>query len=223
LSELDKTKTIESELISWVFRLHAEMAEKQASYEAESDVTNKRKIARASLATIVSALLEWSVFKEEMVHFPLKDLVQALADLDRGRAHPLFVPLSREGTNISTNAKSELKLWVRAVFSILCEGGFKPKEAYVRIATGLSKNGHTSRKGNPFNWRNVQRWCLEDEVQPVAFIQNQVQQFWSDILIDAERFGLTDSMGKAVLEKELVGRVSDRIWEIPHLGGRYFS
>ena len=209
-------------LMDWVVRLHEAMAAKQAIYEAENDPHKKRRIARAILAEITSFLLELSVFKDDSAHFPLKELIFALSDLDRGRAPALLAPSNSGGTNITDHAKSELKFWVRAVFNVLIQNGFKKKEAYERIANGLTKSGRSFRNGNSIRWRNVQSWCREDETQPYAAMRERVEQWWSDFYNQIAGIKVVDGSGKPVSKKEIAGAFADQCWELPNIRDRSF-
>ncbi|MBO6825356.1 MAG: hypothetical protein JJ879_04085 [Sneathiella sp.] len=203
--------------LDWVLRLHRAMAEMQLLYDAQIEVVQKRKISRETLAMMITFLIELPVFKDEMVHFPLKDLVQALADLDRGRAPELLKPSNFGGTNISKNATSELKFWVRAVFNILCESEFKTKEACIRIADGLTKNGRSARNGKPINWRMVQRWCREDETSEYIPLREKIEQFWADFCDETNKIEIVDSNGEPISKKEIAGRFADMCWTFPNL------
>jgi hypothetical protein len=95
----------------WVNRLHQEMAKRQTVYDAEPDPLLKRNKAASMLAFVLTALRELPPFMNSSVHLPLKDLQIFLADLDRGRDHPWTTSALPYGTNSTTTAQEELKLW----------------------------------------------------------------------------------------------------------------
>ena len=139
----------------WVNRLYQAMAKRQAIYDAEPDQLLRRNKAGGMLGLVISSLMEMPAFKNDSVHLPLKDLMIFLSDLDRGRDHPWSAPFNFGGTNTTTTAQGELKVWVRAACGVLKENGFKPVEAYRHIASGLTKSGRVGRNGEPVQWRRV--------------------------------------------------------------------
>lgn len=207
----------------WVNRLHTAMAERAAIYEAENDPLRKRNEAGRILGLVMASVLELPAFKNDSVHFALKDLLIFLSDLDRGRDHPWSVPVNFGGTNITTTAQGELKIWVRAAFGVLKKNGFTPVEAYRRIAFGLSKSGRKGRKGKPLRWQLVQRWCLETEAPQHHHVREKVERWWADFRVATASLNIVDDRGQPVSEKEIAGQFADSCWSLPHLRDRSFS
>ena len=208
---------------NWVNRLYKAMAELQAVYDAESDPFLKRNKAEAMLGLVISSLLELPAFKDDSVHLPLKDLMIFLSDLDRGREHPWSTPVNFGGTNITTTAQAELKMWVRAAFAVLKENGFKPVEAYRRIASGLTKSGRSGRNGNPVRWQLVQGWCRVSETPRDKQFKEKVLLWWADFRAKTASINIVDNCGQPVVEQEIAGCFVDRCWSLPHLRDRSFS
>ena len=179
--------------------------------------TNRAKIASESLATIVSALLELSLFRDENVHFPLKDLILALRDLNKGRRNPLLEPLNVGGTNIGSSSADELKACARAIFQILNENGFKKTEAYKRIASGLTNAGLLTRAGKPFPWQNVRNWCDEDETQIAELMRVNFQTTWSDYVVSSGLRKDSPALNDPKNIKLIAGCFSDLCWNLPQL------
>lgn len=207
----------------WVNRLYQAMAERQAAYDAESDPLLKRNKAGGLLGLVISSLLELPAFKNDSVHLPLKDLMIFLSDLDRGRDHPWSAPVNFGGTNITTTAQRELKIWVRAAFGVLRGNGFKPVEAYRRIASGLTDSGRSGRKGAPVRWQRVQAWCLEAETQSDARVKEKVERWWAEFQAETVPINVVDDWGRPVAEKEIAGKFADLCWSLPHLRDRSVS
>ncbi len=205
----------------WVNRLYQAMAERQAVYDAEADPLLKRNKAGGMLGQVISCLLELPAFKNASVHLPLKDLLIFLSDLDRGRDHPWSAPVNFGGTNITTTAQGELKIWVRAACAVLMANGFKPVEAYRRIASGLSESGRSGRKGGPVRWQRVQAWCLEAETPHNQRVREKLEVWWAEFR--AREINIVDDWGKPVPEKEIAGKFADLCWSLQHLRDRSVS
>lgn len=204
----------------WVNRLYQAMAERQAVYDAECDPLLKRNKAGGMLGLVISSLLELPAFKNDSAHLPLKDLMIFLSDLDRGRDHPWSAPVNFGGTNITNTAQSELKIWVRAAYGVLMQNGFKPVEAYRRIASGLTDSGRSGRNGKPVRWRRVQAWCLEAETPRDRHIKEKLERWWSDVRAQTAAINVVDDWGAPVAEREIAGKFADLCWFLPHLRDR---
>ena len=207
----------------WVNRLYQAMAERQTVYDAESDLLLKRNKAGGMLGLVISSLLELPAFKNDSVHLPLKDLMIFLSDLDRGRDHPWSAPVNFGGTNITNTAQGELKIWVRVACGVLRQNGFKPVEAYRRIASGLTDNGRSGRNGKPVRWQRVQAWCLESETQRDHQVREKLQRWWADFRTETAAINVVDDWGRSVAEREIAGRFADLCWSLPHLRDRSVS
>jgi hypothetical protein len=207
----------------WINRLYITMAERRAIYEAETDPLLKRNKAGGMLGQIIHSLLELPAFKDDSVHLPLKDLMIFLSDLDRGRDHPWSKPVNFGGTNITTTAKKELKIWIRAVYGVLTKSGLKPVEAYRRIAAGLTASGRTGRKEKPVRWQQIQTWCLEVENPYEQAIREKVELWWLDFRAHTAGIKVVDQWGKPAPERDIAGRFADICWSLPHLRDRSFS
>jgi hypothetical protein len=207
----------------WINRLYQGMLDRQVKYDAEPDILLKRNKAGGMLGLVVTSLLELPAFRNDSVYLPLKDLLIFLSDLDRGRDHPWSAPVNFGGTNITTTAQGELKIWVRAAFGVLKSNGFKPVEAYRRIASGLSASGRMGRKGKLMRWQRVQAWCLESETARDEQVRIKMERWWVDFRANDSNIKVVDDCGKLVPEKEIAGRFSDLCWSIPHLRDRSFS
>jgi hypothetical protein len=146
-----------------------------------------------------------------------------LSDLDRGRDHPWSAPVNFGGTNITTTAQNELKMWVRAANSVLQQNGFKPVEAARHIAMGLTKSGRTGRANREVQWKRVHEWCREDEAQLDREIRETVERWWRDFRASTASVKVVDGSGKPVGEKALAGVFADQIWSLPHLRDRPVS
>ncbi|MBA4308081.1 MAG: hypothetical protein C0429_15225 [Sphingopyxis sp.] len=207
----------------WVNTLYQAMAERQAIYDAESDALLKRNKAGGMLGLVVLSLLELPAFRNDSVHLPLKDLMIFLSDLDRGRDHPWSAPVNFGGTSITNTAQSELKVWVRAAYGVLRENGFRPVEAYRRIANGLTSNGRSGRNGRPVRWQKVQTWCLEAEALRDEQVKDTVQRWWTDFRANTAAINIVDDWSQPVAEREVAGRFADLCWSLPHLRDRSVS
>ncbi len=223
MSDAKKTSPEWPDPTDWINRLYGAMADRQAVYDAESDPLLKRNKAGGMLGLVISSLMELPAFRNSSVHLPLKDLMIFLSDLDRGRDHPWSAPVNFGGTNITTTAQGELKIWVRAAFGVLTSNGFKPVEAYRHLAAGLTKSGRSGRNGKPVRWQLVQSWCLERETKHDARIRQKLERWWSDFRTQTGAIHIVDDWGKPVAEKELAGRFADLCWTLPHLRDRSFS
>lgn len=207
----------------WINRLHRSMADRHDAYEAESDPQLKRNKAGGMLGLVIGSLLELPAFKNDKVHLPLKDLLIFLSDLDRGRDHPWSAPQNFGGTNITTTAQGELKLWVRAAFAILTANGYKPVEAYRRIASGLTASGRSGRNGAAVRWQRVQTWCLEDETEQSIRVRARVSRWWEDFRTSTSTINIVNDWGQPVSEREIAGKFADLCWSLDHLRDRSFS
>ena len=207
----------------WVNRLHQTMTQLQIVYDAEPDVLLKRNKAGLMVGVVLAWLLELPAFKNDSVHLPLKDLMIFLSDLDRGRDHPWSSPVNFGGTNITTTAQGELKIWVRAAFAVLGKNGFKPVEAYRHIASGLTASGRSGRKGQPVRWQRVQAWCLEKETTHDQQVREKLEKWWVDFRAQDAGVTIVDSGGNPVPEKQIAGNFADLCWTLPHLRDRSVS
>lgn len=207
----------------WINSLYQAMAERQKVYEAETDILLRRNKSAAMLGLLISHLMELPAFKNDTVHLPLKDLLIFLSDLDIGRDHPWSSPVNFGGTNIANTAQRELKIWVRAAFGVLKQNGYKPVQAYRRIASGLTKSGRSGRGGKPVRWQLVQAWCRENESKRDHLIREKVERWWSDFRQQTGNLNSVDGSGKLVLERELAGTFADLCWSLPHLRDQSFS
>ena len=207
----------------WVNRLHQTMTQLQIVYDAEPDVLLKRNKAGLMVGVVLAWLLELPAFKNDSVHLPLKDLMIFLSDLDRGRDHPWSAPVNFGGTNITTTAQGELKIWVRAAFAVLGKNGFKPVEAYRHIASGLTSSGRSGRKGQPVRWQRVQAWCLEKETTHDQQVREKLEKWWVDFRAQDAGVTIVDSGGNPVPEKQIAGNFADLCWTLPHLRDRSVS
>ena len=207
----------------WVNRLHQTMTQLQIVYDAEPDVLLKRNKAGLMVGVVLAWLLELPAFKNDSVHLPLKDLMIFLSDLDRGRDHPWSAPVNFGGTNITTTAQGELKIWVRAAFAVLGKNGFKPVEAYRHIASGLTASGRSGRKGQPVRWQRVQAWCLEKETTRDQQVREKLEKWWVDFRAQDAGVTIVDSGGNPVPEKQIAGNFADLCWTLPHLRDRSVS
>lgn len=202
---------------AWAEELHHAMAIRQAIYDAEGDPLLKRNKAAAMLGLVLSSLMAFPNFKNDSVHLSLKDLLIFLADLDRGRDHPWAAPVNFGGTNITTSAQRELKIWVRAAFGVLANSGYKPVEGYRRIASGLTASGRTGRSGRPVRWQTVQTWCLEGETENDGMIRARLEQWWADFREQSATFNVVDHHGQPVATRDIAGKFADMCWSLPHL------
>lgn len=207
----------------WVNRLYEAMAERQAIYDTETDPLLKRNKAGGMLGLVILSLLELPAFKNDSVLYPLKDLLIFLSDLDRGRDHPWSAPVNFGGTNITTTAQGELKIWIRAAFAVLTANGFRTVEAYKRIADGLNKSGRRGRNGKLVRWQLVQRWCLEPESLHDHHVREKVERWWADFQDHTAAVRVVDDWDQPITEKETAGRFSDHCWSFPHLRDRSVS
>ena len=207
----------------WVNRLHQTMTQLQVVYDAEPDVLLKRNKAGLMVGAVLAWLLELPTFKNDSVHLPLKDLMIFLSDLDRGRDHPWSAPVNFGGSNITTTAQSELKIWVRAAYGVLRENGFKPVEAYRRIASGLTDSGRSGRHGKPVRWQRVQAWCLEEETTRDQQVREKLENWWVDFRAQDAGVTIIDSRGGPVPEKQIAAKFADLCWSLPHLRDRSVS
>lgn len=207
----------------WINRLYQAMSERQAIYDAEPNVLLKRNRAAAMLGDVITSLLELPAFREESPYLALKDLMIFLSDLDRGRDHAWSAPINFGGTNITTTAQSELKIWVRGAFGVLKASGFKTVDAYRRIAAGLTKSGRSGRNGSAVRWQLVQAWCLERETFRDEAVRKKIEKWWADFQIGSADLCVVDRSGKPVPVSELAGCFADQCWTIPHLRDRSFS
>ena len=162
-------------------------------------------------------------FKNDTAHLALKDLLIFLSDLDKGRDHPWSAPFNFGGTSITTTAQSELKIWVRAACSVLKTNGFKPVEAYRRIASGLTTSGRTGRGGRPVRWQTVQTWCLESESSRDQQVRKKLEDWWIDFRAQLTGINVIDDWGRPVPEREIAGRFADLCWSMDHIRDRFIS
>lgn len=205
MSGVDSKQSAWPEPTDWVNRLYQEMAERWTVYDAERDPLLKRNKAGGMLGLVISSLRELPAFKNDSVDLPLKDLMIFLSDLDRGRDHPWSAPFNFGGTNITTTAKGELKIWVRAAFGLLEKNGFKRVAAYRRIASGLTDSGRSGRNGKPVRWQRIQAWCSEAEGPSDHRVKERVERWWADFRAAAPVAG-----------QDLAGSFADRLWSLPH-------
>ena len=207
----------------WVNHLHGVLSERYAIYEQENDLLLRRNKAAAMLGQVISSLLSLPPFKNDTAHLALKDLLIFLSDLDKGRDHPWSAPVNFGGTNITTTAQSELKIWVRAACGVLKANGFKPVEAYRRIASGLTTSGRRGRRGNAVRWQTVQTWCLETEASREQQVREKLERWWVDFRAKFADFKVVDDLGVPVPEREIAGCFADLCWSLEHIRDRSFS
>lgn len=207
----------------WVNHLHGVLSERYAIYVQEPDLLHRRNKAAAMLGQVISSLLSLPPFKNDTAHLALKDLLIFLSDLDKGRDHPWSAPVNFGGTSITTTAQGELKIWVRAACSVLKVNGFKPVEAYRRIASGLTSSGRTGRGGKPVRWQTVQTWCLESESSRDQQVREKLEVWWIDFRAQSAGVKVVDDWGKPVLEREIAGRFADLCWSLSHIRDRFIS
>ena len=207
----------------WVNHLHGVLSERYAIYEQEHDLLLRRNKAAAMLGQVISSLLSLPLFKNDKAHLALKDLLIFLSDLDKGRDHPWSAPVNFGGTNITTTAQSELKIWVRAACGVLKGNGFKPVPAYRRIACGLTTSGRTGRGGNAVRWQTVQTWCLESETLRDQQAREKLERLWVDFRAQFADIKVVDDLGMPVPEREIAGRFADLCWSMDHIRDRSFS
>jgi hypothetical protein len=201
----------------WVGRLYRELEQRQQIYDEETDELLKRNKSGAMLGQVIKSLRELPCFRNDAALYPLKDLLIFLSDLDRGRDHAWSRPINYGGTSITTTAKGELKLWVRAAFVVLTDNEFKPVEAYRRIAIGLTDNGRTGRGGKPVRWQTVQAWVLEDKNENDQNVEKKLRRWWTVYFEDHSSHRPEGNLGQRVCDKELAGRFSDLCWCFTHL------
>lgn len=207
----------------WVNRLHAGLEKRQADYEFESDQLVRRNKAALMLGFVIESIRELPAFKDPSSYMALKDLLIFLSDLDRGRSHPWAAPVNFGGTNITTTAQGELKLWIRATYSLLIGNGFRAVEAYRHIAAGLNKSGRTARNGSQISWRHVQRFCLDPGNKMDSRIRIKLGAWWlefQEAYNSEERLSHKRRLGS---DKVLVGKFADKLWSLDHLRDRFFS
>lgn len=207
----------------WVQKLYDVLAERQGIYELEPDVLLKRNKAAAMLGQVISSLLELPPFASGTAHLPLKDLMIFLSDLDRGRDHPWSAPVNFGGTSVTTTARAELKIWVRAAFAVLIDNGFKPVEAYRHIASGLTKSGRKSQSGGDIPWRRVMAWCREPATQRDQDIRDRIHRWWGQFRSETAAYKIVDRAGQPLREKQVAGHFADAVWPLPHLRDRSIS
>ena len=207
----------------WVNHLHGVLSERYAIYEQEHDLLLRRNKAAAMLGQVISSLLSLPPFKNDTAHLALKDLLIFLSDLDKGRDHPWSAPVNFGGTNITTTAQSELKIWVRAAYGVLKGNGFQPVEAYRRIASGLTTSGRTGRGGSAVRWQTVQTWCLESETSRDQQAREKLERWWVDFRAQDAGITVVDDWGRPVPEREIAGRFADLCWSMDHIRDRSFS
>lgn len=204
----------------WINQLHADLGQWRELYDSNADAHMRRHISGNMVGVLLASLLELPQFRNDSVHYPLKDLMIFLSDLHKGRDHAWSAPRNFGGTNITNTAQGELKVWVRAAFHILRSNGFKPVEAYRRIAQGLNASGRTARKGNPIRYQLVQTWCLEDERPREMQVREKLEQWWVAFRAQYEGAQIVDERGSPTPEKQLVGNFVDRCWSLEHLRDR---
>tara|TARA_R110002012_G_scaffold138444_5_gene293674 strand:- start:2222 stop:2911 length:690 start_codon:yes stop_codon:yes gene_type:complete len=207
----------------WINTLYQRMADRQAAYDQETDPMLQRKKAAGMLAEVIQSLLQFPPFQKEPVHFPLKDLLLALGDLDKGRSPPWAIPVNVGGTSITNTADRELRSWVKAIFVVLEANHFKRTEAYKRIADGLNKSGrHGRKKTDPVRWRSVGEWCRSEDTPIDLLFRGRIEQWWDDFRSDTQHINLIDSWGDKVPDpsKVIAGKFADSCWELDHLRDR---
>jgi hypothetical protein len=204
---------LEIDPYQWAKLLHQSMEEYRTKYDAESETLKKRKIVGEMLGELWIALKAIPEFqKSDHALLPLKDLVFFLKDLELGKRHPWSMPLDIGGTNISSTAHRELRSWVKAVFNVLRQDGFKPKEAYVRIADGLAASGRKSAKGVPIGWRLVQAWCREEDTEIDSYLKPIIAAWFEKLRALLVAQNHVDQWGKPFPEREMAGQFSNWCW-----------
>ena len=201
----------------WADRLHAALARQQQLYEAESNMDAKRNKATGQIEHILAALLELPTFASSTVHLPLKDLMFFFSDLDRGLRHPWSHPRNFGGTNITPTARIELKIWVRAAFTLLKSAGFTTTGAYRHIEAGLLENGFTNDGGAKIPWRRIGEWCRQEESPLEAEKRDFLQQYLTAWLESDPTNPIIGNWGDKVSAKEKMGRLVDQFWTMPEL------
>jgi hypothetical protein len=193
--------------------LYRVLSKGYAAYAAEADTLAKREIAMLILVEVVKTLRMHPRFSTGDEYLPLRDLMFFLADLNRGRDHPWSAPVNFGGTNLTTTAQAELKVWIKAAFAVLRGSNFKPVEAYKRIAAGLAANGLRDRKGKSLELRRVQRWCLEPpDGDDLEFSQLLINA-WTDYR--DQKLALHALRDKhPVTDKHLAGEFVDHCWTL---------
>lgn len=203
-----------ADTVGWSKQLHEVIEGGAKAYRLETDISKRRGIAKLLLQFVVGKIQQIPFESDINIYGPLKDLVFFLEDLEKGRAHPWSIPTNFGGTNITTTADSEFRLWVKAIVQICLAQGLKPTPTYRLVARKLTESGRTGRKKNsdtgtlgPVAWQSVRRWANADTPPESRLALETIVGFWAKELNSRKNaiaiYGLS-----AVLEEIVRGGVS---------------
>jgi hypothetical protein len=90
---------------------------------------------------------------------PLRDLANALEEIEAGRAPDMFRPGSKKS---ALRVESTFKGQIAAMAEVLHRGGVTRQQAYEAIATRCTRQGYTTPRGNcEITWKTVRGWRKE--------------------------------------------------------------
>jgi hypothetical protein len=208
--------------LAWVESLKAMLVEEHVQYAKLTDPAKQRDKASLIVGKVAMMLVIHPIIGKQRV-LALRDISQFFADLSHGRKHPWSIPVNVGGTNIMLSSRKELKGWVRGVFHLLVKNGYRTKEAYVEIASGLTKYGRTSRGGRPFRWQLVQQWCrevVEHKDEPLVRRVQAIWDAWAEgIFAETKNDGLSEYLERKIL----AASIAEYVWTIPELRDGFIS
>jgi hypothetical protein len=181
----------------WLQSLAAELEPRAAKYHRETDTLDRRNIAAAMLGHVAGALARLPSFYDQGLHYPLKDIVIFFSDLEKGRLHPWRAPDNYGGTNSTTTAEGEMRLYAKGVVTALKAAGLGPVQAYKVVADALTDSGRQGavrdNKLQSVSWRSVQTWFLSETPPKHAHLLDRVVAWWGDFeKMSAARPGKND-------------------------------
>ncbi len=210
----------------WIQRLCASLEVRYGIYEREPDPILRRNKAASMLAEVLSFLHELPPIHNGHAHMPLKDLLQFLNDLDRGRAPAWAKPTNFGGTSALTTAESELRFWVHGVVHVIWSTGVRKTEAYKIVAEGLTTHGRRGKDGGAVPWRSVQQWCMKLGHPSETPVGRRILDWWQVMhcphgyLVtncDTGQWNFPQCRDAGALARHF----ADGIWSLPHLRDRF--
>jgi hypothetical protein len=139
-----------------------EKLQKELSFAAEAFQNGGAEQARPSvqiaLGVIHAFLMTVFGAHDSKALMPLRQLIYARHDLDRGRVGPLLAPQKMSHRPRDSVAKEAFIAIPAACMELLVEGGVARKDAAIQIAHGLSAMGYRNGRDKPVTAQNVEDW-----------------------------------------------------------------
>lgn len=137
----------------WANTLVANLADRTATYQGETDVEFRRNKAASMLIAVIGQLQFLPQMCDPNFLLPLSHISRMLVDLDNGRKHVWAKPSGAVGSRVSTSSDVQIHLWSVASWLMFRDASVPAKAAYAAVSRAGSRG-----TGKDIGWRDVQRW-----------------------------------------------------------------